>query len=93
MFGLQTVLVSQKNLQTGERVTVNYSAPFYASGRAERARDLLTGFVFRCDCEACRQDWPLFDHLPSGPVAALDSDQDQVVWRYARKVVLRGLQK
>ena len=64
----KTVLVSQKKMKPGERITINYSAPFYAAPLAERARHLFDGFVLSCDCEACRQEWPLFDSLPSGPV-------------------------
>jgi len=37
---------------------------------------LFDGFVFSCDCEACRQDWPLFDLLPTGPSSLLDVDVD-----------------
>ena len=72
----KTVLVSQKNIQQGERITINYSAPFYAASRTDRAQVLFDGFVFSCECEACRQDWPLFDLLPTGPSSLLDVDVD-----------------
>ena len=68
----KTVLVSQKSIAPGEKITINYSAPFYAAPRADRAQYLLEGFVYRCECEACRQDWPLFDLLPSGPSNLMD---------------------
>ena len=32
----------------------------------DRAQHLFDGFVFNCDCDACTQDWPLFDLLPAG---------------------------
>ena len=70
----KTVLVSQKHIKPGERITINYSAPFYAASRSDRAQYLQDGFVFSCDCDACRQDWPLFDHLPTGPQLEADSD-------------------
>jgi len=63
----KTLLVAQKNMRAGERVTINYSAPFYAAARAERKHYLHTGFSFNCDCLPCIQDWPLFDLLPPGP--------------------------
>ena len=64
--------MSQKSIALGENITINYSAPFYAAPRADRAQYLLEGFVYRCECEACRQDWPLFDLLPSGPSNLMD---------------------
>ena len=69
-FENKTVLVSQKNIKQGERITVNYSAPFYAASRADRAQYLFDGFVLSCECDACRQEWPLFDSLPNGPPSA-----------------------
>ena len=69
-FENKTVLVSQRNIKQGERITVNYSAPFYAASRADRAQYLYDGFELSCDCEACRQEWPLFDSLANGPPQA-----------------------
>merc|ERR1711892_1649556 len=72
----KTLLISQKNIKPGEAVTINYSAPFYAAPRAERKQYLYSGYVFNCECDACRQDWPLFDNLPAGPPCLLDQDMD-----------------
>ena len=63
----KTLLVAQKNIKPGERITINYSAPFYAAARAERMQYLQNGFSLRCDCQSCENDWPLFDLLPPGP--------------------------
>jgi len=71
-----TVLVSQKNIKPGERITINYAAPFYAASLADRTQYLHDGFFFRCECDACRYDWPLFDLLPTGPSGLLDIDID-----------------
>jgi len=74
----KTLLVAQKNMRPGERVTINYSAPFYAAARAERKNYLHTGFSFNCECLPCVQDWPLFDLLPPGPqgLSLLDLDPE-----------------
>jgi len=63
----KTLLVAQKNIGPGERITINYSAPFYAAARAERKEYLNIGFSLNCDCAPCTHDWPLFDLLPPGP--------------------------
>jgi tetratricopeptide (TPR) repeat protein len=63
----KTLLVAQKNIKPGERITINYSAPFYAAARAERMQYLQNGYSLRCECDSCLQDWPLFDLLPPGP--------------------------
>lgn len=63
----KTLLVAQKNIRAGERITINYSAPFYAAARSERMQYLKTGYSLNCECAPCLQDWPLFDLLPSGP--------------------------
>ena len=68
----QTLLVAQKSIKPGERITINYSAPFYASARAERLEYLEHGFSLRCECAPCLQDWPLFDLLPPGPPGLQD---------------------
>lgn len=70
----QTLLIAQKNMKAGERVTINYTAPFYAASRSHRKEFLYTGFNLSCECEACRQDWDLFDNLPPGPQGLSDQD-------------------
>ena len=72
----KTLLISQKNIKPGEAVTINYSAPFYAAPRADRKHYLYSDYVLNCECDACRQDWPLFDNLPAGPAGLLDQDMD-----------------
>ena len=71
----KTLLVAQKKIKAGERITINYSAPFYAAARAERMQYLQNGYSLRCECDSCLQDWPLFDLLPPGP-AGLQPDLD-----------------
>lgn len=73
-FTNQTLLIAQKNMKSGETITINYSAPFYAASRSDRKQFLYTGYMFDCECDACRQDWPLFDYLPPGPQGLGDQD-------------------
>ena len=73
-FANQTLLIAQKNMKAGEKITINYSAPFYAAPRPDRKQFLYSGYMFDCDCDACRQDWPLFDLLPPGPQGLTDTD-------------------
>ena len=72
----QTLLIAQKNMKSGEKVTINYTAPFYAATRSHRQEYLYTGYTLSCECEACRQDWDLFDNLPPGPQGLSDQDFD-----------------
>jgi len=74
----KTLLVAQKNIQPGEAVSLNYSAPFYAAPRVERRKFLYSGYVLNCECDACRQDWPLFDSLPPGPTNLLEPENSPV---------------
>jgi len=85
----KTLLVTQKTIAKGERLTINYSAPFYAQPRAERARQLLEA----CSCEACAQDWPLFDLLApgleldaAGPVSELPGSLPETFSRVRARV-------
>jgi len=64
-FQNNTLLVAQKAILPGEEVTLNYALPFYAAPLKDRKEFLQKGFVFNCECEACCQDWPLFDSLPA----------------------------
>ena len=70
------MLVAQKNMKAGEAITVNYSAPFYTASKAERQGYLSSGYELTCECDACQQDWPLFDFLPPGPQGLSDTDID-----------------
>jgi hypothetical protein len=72
----QTLLVAQKNMKSGEGITVNYSAPFYTATKTERQGHLTSGYELTCECDACQQDWPLFDYLPPGPQGLSDQDID-----------------
>ena len=63
-------------MKAGEGITVNYSAPFYTASKAERQGHLTEGYELTCECDACQQDWPLFDYLPPGPQGLSDQDVD-----------------
>ena len=79
-----------KNISAGEEVTIDYGPVFYLQPKEERQAILKHQYFFDCKCEACLQDWPLLENLPSeypvlkcikcgNPMSALEPDKRGVV--------------
>lgn len=49
--------------QKGEVVAENYGPIFSKQTLAERQRNLMSRYWFKCTCRACREDWPVLDKL------------------------------
>ncbi|XP_042225908.1 SET and MYND domain-containing protein 4-like [Homarus americanus] len=63
--GDKMVIVSLRPLQPGDLVAENYGPIFTHHPRHERQRKLLSRYWFRCACDACREDWLVYDNMPN----------------------------
>ena len=54
-----------KNINPGEEVCFDYGPLFFLQSRAERQNRMRTEYFFTCDCRACHNDWPLWEHVNS----------------------------
>ncbi|XP_063881235.1 SET and MYND domain-containing protein 4-like isoform X2 [Scylla paramamosain] len=62
--GDKMVIVNLRPLSPGDAVAENYGPIFTHMPRQERQRKLLSRYWFRCRCEACEQDWPMYEMMP-----------------------------
>ncbi|XP_046145989.1 SET and MYND domain-containing protein 4-like isoform X1 [Osmia bicornis bicornis] len=61
--GRSIVIRAIRRLQPGDVVAENYGPIFTKRTLKERQNTLAGRYWFRCECTACREDWPLFDGL------------------------------
>lgn len=54
---------SIRPLKKGEVVAENYGPIFSKQTLAERQRNLTSRYWFKCECRACREDWPVLDKM------------------------------
>ncbi|XP_076640462.1 protein-lysine N-methyltransferase SMYD4 isoform X1 [Colletes latitarsis] len=59
--GRSIVIRAIRSLQAGEVVAENYGPIFTKRSLDERRRTLAGRYWFRCECTACREDWPRFE--------------------------------
>ena len=52
-----------KTIQAGEEISENYGPIFTEMEENERKRKLRLQYWFDCNCEACRNHWPLFNDI------------------------------
>jgi len=57
--GKKLVLKALTPFQPGEEVSENYGQVFYFKSKQERQRELEARYWFKCECPACKDDWPL----------------------------------
>eukprot|EP00092_Neocalanus_flemingeri_P005382 GFUD01005799.1.p1 GENE.GFUD01005799.1~~GFUD01005799.1.p1 ORF type:complete len:667 (-),score=156.69 GFUD01005799.1:117-2117(-) len=57
--GKKLVLKSLTPILPGQEVCENYGQVFYFKTKTERQKELSGRYWFECDCQACREDWPL----------------------------------
>lgn len=62
--GDRLVLVALRPIRVGEEVTDNYGPHFSLSTRITRNNWLQDYYGFQCRCQACRENRPIFEHLP-----------------------------
>ncbi|XP_075991128.1 SET and MYND domain containing, class 4, member 2 [Anticarsia gemmatalis] len=56
--GRNIVLRATRPLHPGEVVSENYGPHFMMRGARERQRALACRYWFKCECVACKEDWP-----------------------------------
>ncbi|XP_026758379.1 SET and MYND domain-containing protein 4 [Galleria mellonella] len=65
--GKNIVLRATRPLAPGEMVSENYGPHFLMRGLKDRQRSLSCRYWFRCECEACKEDWPTLKELTDAP--------------------------
>ena len=63
--GRKTIIIATRNIKKGEEVTDIYSMHYSEVPKETRQDWLLKNFFFNCNCQACSNDWPIYDHLPT----------------------------
>ncbi|KAK9293616.1 hypothetical protein QLX08_011475 [Tetragonisca angustula] len=61
--GRSIVIRATRSLRPGDVVAENYGPIFTKQSVHERQRTLAGRYWFRCECTACREDWPRFETL------------------------------
>ncbi|XP_072930966.1 SET and MYND domain-containing protein 4 [Epargyreus clarus] len=61
--GRKIVLRATRPLAPGEVVSENYGPHFMTRSLKERQRSLACRYWFRCECVACREDWPTLKQM------------------------------
>ncbi|CAH0703095.1 unnamed protein product [Spodoptera exigua] len=61
--GRNIVLRATRPLSPGEVVAENYGPHFMTRALKERQRSLASRYWFRCDCLACKEDWPTLKQM------------------------------
>ncbi|XP_043596820.1 SET and MYND domain-containing protein 4-like isoform X2 [Bombus pyrosoma] len=66
--GRSIVIRAIRSLRPGDVVAENYGPIFTKRSLEDRRRTLAARYWFRCECTACREDWPRFDTLSNDTV-------------------------
>ncbi|XP_042892381.1 SET and MYND domain-containing protein 4-like [Penaeus japonicus] len=62
--GNKMVIVNLRPLKAGEVLYENYGPVFTHNKLLERQRKLMSRYWFKCQCVACKEDWPTYDTMP-----------------------------
>ncbi|XP_068979618.1 SET and MYND domain-containing protein DDB_G0273589 isoform X4 [Bombus flavifrons] len=66
--GRSIVIRAIRSLRPGDAVAENYGPIFTKRSLEDRRRTLAARYWFRCECTACREDWPRFETLTNDMV-------------------------
>ncbi|XP_060822730.1 SET and MYND domain-containing protein 4-like isoform X2 [Bombus pascuorum] len=66
--GRSIVIRAIRSLRVGDVVAENYGPIFTKRSLEDRRRTLAARYWFRCECTACREDWPRFETLTNDMV-------------------------
>ncbi|CAG9759713.1 unnamed protein product [Ceutorhynchus assimilis] len=78
-YGSTLVLRAAKNIKTGESCCLTYRNYNFAEfPKLVRSHQLFKYYQFTCTCQACENNWPIFDCLDSGDVEAYQQLAEEV---------------
>ncbi|XP_060809650.1 SET and MYND domain-containing protein 4 [Amyelois transitella] len=80
--GRNIVLRATRPLAAGEVVSENYGPHFMMRGVQERQRVLASRYWFRCECAACREDWPTLKQMTSDTPPYLRCDNADCSYKF-----------
>lgn len=63
-------------------MTENYGPTFTKHPLKERKRMLTSRYWFECDCVACKEDWPVLQHLTNKPRLRCPTNGCENIFRY-----------
>ena len=64
-YGSSCALRAIKKIPKGEMIIDNYGSLYAVNGRSDRQKLVSSQYYFNCYCEACQNDWPLYNKLPN----------------------------
>jgi tetratricopeptide (TPR) repeat protein len=64
-FNNQVVARAIRNIAAGEELSIDYGYIYYVTPKSQRQMYLSSQYFFECQCEACKNDWPLKAELKS----------------------------
>ena len=73
----QLLLVAARHIQPGEELTLAYLPSYLHLELAQRDYQLVKNYNLECMCQACRERWPLRDHLPDALARIPNFDQEK----------------
>ncbi|XP_012267599.2 SET and MYND domain-containing protein 4-like [Athalia rosae] len=59
------ILYAMYPIEKGEQIYDNYGVHYALTVKSKRQQKLLEQFYFKCECEPCTEDWPLYDKICS----------------------------
>ena len=77
--GNTTIMMAKRNIKAGEEVCDFYGQHFFQSSK--QARHQMLGF--QCQCNPCKENWPLINNLPKFTNAQL-SQKSRRQWQVVR---------
>ncbi|XP_063984583.1 SET and MYND domain-containing protein 4-like [Diachasmimorpha longicaudata] len=84
-YGKKMVIYSDAIIRQGEEVFDNYGAHFAIMPKIPRQQFLAQQFRFKCNCEACLEDWPTYNRIPSFEHQQLSEEDKLQIRRAATK--------
>ncbi|CAL4069858.1 unnamed protein product [Meganyctiphanes norvegica] len=66
-YGSVEVLLAVRLIPAGSEVTDSYGSHFSFQDKKDRNLSLEQQYCFKCNCDACMFNWPIYDCLPISP--------------------------
>ncbi|XP_069365158.1 SET and MYND domain-containing protein 4 isoform X1 [Maniola hyperantus] len=76
------ILRAIRPLRPGEIVSENYGPHFLMRGLKERQRMLACRYWFRCECIACKENWPILKQMDAASTLYLRCPNDNCVGKF-----------